>query len=90
MNTLLAKIIMKIKYSDMKNLTLKDWMWVLMTFVLSAIIGPFGLLPVFIKENTRHNRGEVDTFMTDRFATSVFAMILGICVLVAVATSVVI
>ena len=74
----------------MKNLTLKDWMWVLMTFVLSAIIGPFGLLPVFIKENTRHNRGEVDTFMTDRFATCVGATILGICILVVIATSVVI
>ncbi len=74
----------------MKNLTSQDWIWVLITFVLSGIIGPFGLLPVFIKENTRHNRGEVDTFMTDRFATCVGAMVLGICVLVAIATSVVI
>ena len=73
----------------MKSLTSQDWLWIVITFVLSAIIGPFGFIPVFIKENTRHNRGEVDTFMTDRLATSVFAMLLGVCVWVAVATSIV-
>lgn len=72
----------------MKNLTSQDWIWVLITFVLSGIIGPFGLLPVFIKENTRHNKGEVDTFITDRFAVSTLASIIGLCVLIAVATNV--
>lgn len=72
----------------MKNLTSKDWIWVLITFVLSGIIGPFGLLPVFIVENTRHNKGEVDTFMTDRFATCVGAMVLGIGILVIIATNI--
>ena len=62
--------------------------WMFGEFILSEIIGPFGLLPVFIVENTRHNKGEVDTFMTDRFATCVGAMVLGIGILVIIATNI--
>ena len=84
----LENLLTYLNINNMKNLTSKDWIWVLITFVLSGIIGPFGLLPVFIVENTRHNKGEVDTFMTDRFATCVGAMVLGIGILVIIATNI--
>mgnify|MGYP006398393723 CR=1 FL=1 len=73
----------------MKKLTSQDWIWIVITFVLSAIIGPFGFIPVFIAENKRRKKGEIDTLITDRFADCTAAMLLGVCVWVAVATSIV-